>query len=86
MPTAITLAVTPSNTLTAQQITTLTATVQSAGQPVSVGTVECYDGKLYLGSVQVVRNPIHGYAVGTATLRTALSTGLPTHVHSSRKP
>jgi Bacterial Ig-like domain (group 3)/FG-GAP-like repeat/FG-GAP repeat len=74
-PTATTLAVTPSNALAAQQIATLTATVQSAGQPVSVGTVEFYDGKLYLGSVQVVRNPIHGYAVGTATLRTALSTG-----------
>jgi hypothetical protein len=78
VPTAITLAVTPSSALTAQQIATLTATVQSAGQPISVGTVEFYDGKLYLGSVQVVRNPIYGYAVGTATLRTALSTGLHT--------
>jgi hypothetical protein len=77
-PTATTLVVTPSNALAAQQIATLTASVQSAGQPVSVGTVEFYDGKLYLGSVQVVRNPIHGYAVGTATLRTALSTGLHT--------
>ncbi len=90
-PTATTLAVTPSNALAAQQIATLTATVQSAGQPVSGGTVEFYDGKLYLGSVQVVRNPILGYAVGTATLRTALNTGLhtlsasfdPTAVYSS---
>ncbi len=73
--TTTTLAVTPSNSIAAQQIVTLTASVQSGGQPVTVGTVNFFDGKLYLGSVQVVRNAAHGYAVGTATLKMALSVG-----------
>jgi Bacterial Ig-like domain (group 3)/FG-GAP-like repeat len=73
--TTTTLTVTPSNSIAAQQIATLTASVQSGGQPVTVGTVNFFDGKLYLGSVQVVRNASHGYAVGTATVRTALSIG-----------
>jgi hypothetical protein len=73
--TATTLAVTPSNSIAAQQIATLTASVQAGGQPVTVGTVNFFDGKLYLGSVQVVRNAAHGYAVGTATMKMALSVG-----------
>jgi hypothetical protein len=73
--TTTTLAVTPSNSIAAQQIATLTASVQSGGQPVTVGTVNFFDGKLYLGSVQVVRNAAHGYAVGTATVKMALSVG-----------
>ncbi len=89
--TVTTLTVTPSNSLAAQQIATLTASVQAGGQAVTVGTVSFYDGKLYLGSFQVVRDASHGYAVGTATLKTALSVGthtlaatfLPTATYSS---
>ncbi|WP_433967702.1 FG-GAP-like repeat-containing protein [Tunturiibacter gelidiferens] len=66
---------TPSNSIAAQQIATLTASVQAGGQPVTVGTVNFFDGKLYLGSVQVVRNAVHGYAVGTANMKMALSVG-----------
>ena len=73
--TTTTLAVTPSNSIAAQQIVTLTASVQGGGQPASVGTVNFFDGKLYLGSVQVVRDARHGYAVGTATMKMALSVG-----------
>jgi Bacterial Ig-like domain (group 3)/FG-GAP-like repeat len=73
--TTTTLTVTPSNSIAAQQIATLTASVQAGGQPVTVGTVNFFDGKLYLGSVQVVRNASHGYAVGTATVKMALSVG-----------
>lgn len=73
--TTTTLTVTPSNSIPAQQIATLTASVQAGGQPVTVGTVNFFDGKLYLGSVQVVRNAAHGYAVGTATLKRAFSVG-----------
>jgi hypothetical protein len=73
--TTTTLAVTPSNSIAAQQIATLTASVQAGGAPVTVGTVNFFDGKLYLGSVQVVRNASHGYAVGTATVKMALSVG-----------
>ena len=47
----------------------------AGGVPVTVGTVVFYDGKLYLGSAQVVRDGSHGYAVGTATLKMALSVG-----------
>jgi hypothetical protein len=73
--TTTTLAVTPSNSIAAQQIATLTASVQAGGEPVTVGTVNFFDGKLYLGSVQVVRDASHGYAVGTATVKMALSIG-----------
>lgn len=73
-PTATTLAVTPSS-ISAQQIATLTASIESTGAPVTVGTVSFYDGKLYLGSVQVVHDTSHGYAAGTATLKTALRVG-----------
>src|SRR3984957_15033918 len=73
--TTTTLAVTPSNSIAAQQIATLTASVQAGGAPVTVGTVNFFDGKLYLGSVQVVRDASHGYAVGTATWKLALSVG-----------
>jgi len=73
--TTTTLTVTPSNSIAAQQIATLTASVQAGGQPVTVGTVNFFDGKLYLGSVQVVRNASHGYAIGTATMKMALSVG-----------
>ena len=73
--TTTTMTVTPSNSLAAQQIATLTASVQSGGQPVTVGTVNFFDGKLFLGSVQVVRDASHGYAVGTATMKMALSVG-----------
>jgi FG-GAP-like repeat/Bacterial Ig-like domain (group 3) len=74
--TTTTLAVTPSNSIAAQQIATLTASVQAGGAAVTVGTVNFFDGKLYLGSVQVVRNASHGYAVGTATWKLALSVGI----------
>jgi hypothetical protein len=73
--TTTTLTVTPSNSVAAQQIATLTASVQAGGQPVTVGTVNFFDGKLHLGSVQVVRDASHGYAVGTATVKMALSVG-----------
>jgi hypothetical protein len=73
--TTTTLTVTPSNSIAAQQIATLTASVQAGGQPVTVGTVNFFDGKLYLGSVQVVRDASHGYAVGTAIWKLALSVG-----------
>jgi Bacterial Ig-like domain (group 3)/FG-GAP-like repeat len=73
--TTTTLTATPSNSIAAQKIVTLTASVQSGGAPVTVGTVSFVDGKLYLGSVQVVRNASHGYVPGTATLKTALSIG-----------
>jgi FG-GAP-like repeat/Bacterial Ig-like domain (group 3) len=73
--TTTTLTVTPSNSIAAQQIATLTASVQAAGAPVTVGTVNFFDGKLYLGSVQVVRDASRGYAVGTATVKMALSVG-----------
>lgn len=73
--TVTTLTVTPSNSLAAQQIVTLTASVQAGGQAVTVGTVSFYDGKLYLGSVQVVRSASKGYTVGTATYKGALRIG-----------
>jgi hypothetical protein len=73
--TTTTLAVTPSNSIAARQIATFTASVVAGGVPVTVGTVVFYDGKLYLGSAQVVRDGSHGYAVGTATLKMALSVG-----------
>lgn len=73
--TTTSLTVTPSNSIAAQQIATLTASVQASGQPVTVGTVNFFDGKLYLGSVQVVRDASHGYTVGTATWKLALSVG-----------
>ena len=73
--TTTTLAVLPSNSIAAQQIATLTASVQAGGAPVTAGTVNFFDRKLYLGSVQVVRNASHGYAVGTATVKMALSVG-----------
>jgi trimeric autotransporter adhesin len=69
------LTITPPSSMAAQQIVTLAASVQAGGQPVTVGTVSFVDGKLYLGSVQVVRNPSHGYVPGTATLKTALGVG-----------
>lgn len=69
------LTVTPSASIPAQQIATLTASVQADGQPVTVGTVNFFDGKLYLGSAQVVRNASHGYTVGTATVKMALRIG-----------
>jgi FG-GAP-like repeat/Bacterial Ig-like domain (group 3) len=70
----VTLSVTP-NPAKVKQKVTLIATV-TTGKPATGGTVVLFDGKLPLGSAQVVGNkPAKGYTTGTATLTTIVSPG-----------
>jgi FG-GAP-like repeat/Bacterial Ig-like domain (group 3) len=73
--TTTTLTLTPSSPVAARQIIALTAAITDTNGPVSVGTVDFYDGSFFLGSEQIVRSSAHGYSVGTATLKTAFSIG-----------
>ena len=72
---AITLSVTP-NPAKVKEKVTLTATVKTNGKAATGGTVTFFDGKLALGSAQVVgTKPAKGYKTGTATLTTIVSPG-----------
>jgi len=72
----IMLSATP-NVVQAKQKVTLTATVVSNTVPATAGTVNFLDGKLLLGSAQIVgNNPAKGYTTGTAVLTTILAPGI----------
>ena len=70
-PTTTALTVAP-NPATAGQVVTLTATVTSNGDPVSVGTVSFSSGKQVLATVQVVQ----ASGAATATLKTRFAPGM----------
>ena len=71
VPTATTLTVSPS-VASPGQVVTLTATVLSDNDPVTVGTVTFLNGKQVLGTVQVVNS---GQSSGTATLKLGFPPG-----------
>jgi hypothetical protein len=72
---AITLAVAP-NPAKVKEKVTLTATVTTNSKSATGGTVTFFDGKLPLGSAQVVgKKPAKGYKTGTATLTLIVSPG-----------
>jgi hypothetical protein len=72
---AITLSVAP-NPAKVRQKVTLTARVTTNSKAATGGTVTFFDGKLRLGSAQVVgKKPAKGYKTGTATLTTIVSPG-----------
>lgn len=73
---AITLVATP-NVVQAKQKTTLTAAVVSNNVSATAGTVNFLDGKLPIGSAQIVGNyPAKGNTPGTAVLTTILAPGI----------
>jgi hypothetical protein len=73
---AITLIATP-NVAQAKQKVTLTATVATNNVLSTAGTVNFLDGKLSLGSAQIVGNyPAKGNTTGTAVLTTILAPGI----------
>ena len=53
----------------------LVATVQSAGSPVTVGSVEFFDGVKKIGWTAIVQSSAAGYTPGTATLQKILGPG-----------
>lgn len=72
---AITLSVSP-NPAKVKEKVTLTGTVTTNQKAATGGTVTFFDGKLTLGSAQVVgKKPAKGYKTGTATLTTIVSPG-----------
>jgi hypothetical protein len=72
---AITLGVSP-NPAKVKEKVTLTATVTTNSKSATGGTVTFFDGKLPLGSAQVVGvKPAKGYKTGTATLTLIVSPG-----------
>jgi Bacterial Ig-like domain (group 3) len=72
----ITLSIAPNPAKVKEKIT-LTAKVVIDGKPATGGTVSFFDGKLALGSAQVVgTKPAKGYKTGTATLTTIVSPGM----------
>jgi hypothetical protein len=72
---AITLSVAP-NPAKVKQKVTLTAKVTTNAKAATGGTVTFLDGKLLLGSAQVVgKKPAKGYKTGTAILTTIVSPG-----------
>jgi hypothetical protein len=72
---AIALAVTPNPAKVKEKIT-LTATVTTNKKAATGGTVTFFDGKLSLGSAQVVgKKPAKGYKTGIAILTTIVSPG-----------
>src|SRR5579863_6901400 len=72
---AIALTVTPNPAKVKEKIT-LTATVTTNKKAATGGTVTFFDGKLSLGSAQVVgKKPAKGYKTGTAILTTIVSPG-----------
>jgi len=73
---AITLVATP-NIVQAKQKVTLTATVFTNNIPASAGTVNFLDGKLPIGSAQIVGNrPAKGFVTGTAILTHIFAPGI----------
>ena len=72
--TGTTLSVSPT-TASPGQVVTLTATVVSNGEPVTVGTVTFLSGNQALGTVQVVGNDMSGFTPGTATLKLGFAPG-----------
>lgn len=74
--TTTTLAVSPSGSVAAGTVLTLTATVASSGNPVLQSAVTFYDGATALGTVQMVSTSSGGFTPGTATFKTrSLSIG-----------
>jgi FG-GAP-like repeat/Bacterial Ig-like domain (group 3) len=72
---AITLSVAPNPAKVKEKIT-LTANVTTNNKAATGGTVTFFDGKLSLGSAQVVgKKPAKGYKTGTAILTTIVSPG-----------
>ncbi len=72
---AITLSVSP-NPAKVKEKVTLTATVTTNHKAATGGTVTLFDGKLTLGSAQVVgKKPAKGYKTGTAILTTIVPPG-----------
>jgi hypothetical protein len=72
---AIALMVTPNPAKVKEKIT-LTATVTTNKKAATGGTVTFFDGKLSLGSAQVVgKKPANGHKTGTAILTTIVSPG-----------
>jgi len=72
---AITLSVSPTTAKVKQKVT-LTASVTTNNQAATGGTVTFFDGKLLLGSAQVVgKKPAKGYKTGNAILTTILAPG-----------
>jgi hypothetical protein len=72
---AITLSVAPNAAKVKQKIT-LTAKVTTNGKAATGGSVTFFDGKLVLGSAQVVgKKPAKGYKTGTALMTTIVSPG-----------
>ena len=72
---AITLSVAP-NPAKVKQKVTLTARVTTNSKAATGGTVTFFDGKLPLGSAQVVgKKPAKGYKTGTAILTVIVSPG-----------
>jgi hypothetical protein len=72
---AIALTVTPNPAKVKEKIT-LAATVTTNKKAATGGTVTFFDGKLWLGSAQVVgKKPAKGYKTGTAILTTIVSPG-----------
>ena len=53
----------------------LVATVQSAGAPVTLGSVDFFDGVKDIGSTQVVQSNAAGFTPGTATIQKILGPG-----------
>jgi hypothetical protein len=73
---AITLSASP-DVVPAKHKITLTATVVNNSVPATAGTVNFLDGKLLLGSAQIVgNNPAPGSTQGTAVLTTILAPGI----------
>lgn len=71
----IALAATPTAASTGQAVT-LTATVTTGGISTTAGTVNFFDGKVLLGSVQVVGDAAAtGHTIGTAVFKTILKPG-----------
>jgi hypothetical protein len=72
---AVSLSVTPTHGRVKQKIT-LTANVTTNNSPATGGTVVFSNGRLSLGSAQVVgKNPAKGYKTGAAVLTTILAPG-----------
>jgi hypothetical protein len=70
-PSTTTLVTNPASSTAFQHPVQLIATVKDgAGNPVTLGTVNFYDGQSILGTVGLVRNGYNGLTVGSATLWT----------------
>ncbi|MGA8490961.1 MAG: FG-GAP-like repeat-containing protein, partial [Terriglobales bacterium] len=71
----ITLSVNPNRAKVKQEVT-MTATVTTNNKAAKGGTVSFFDGKLALGSAQVVgKKPAKGYTTGTATMTLIVAPG-----------